>query len=412
MSVLDKLDRQYEHLKREIILLKPTVHRRRQALLKNWLNKLDEPTTIETWQRLRNTYAKELLRQLKKEKFDFPFNKNAPEVLQNFRRRTGYKSSFRKNPLPQKVVSRPNHSAKRRLVHKAPEQDTSRLGSKIESPLKKNNSGSDRTTALNADPMSPKKPFIQLKSELDSKTTILPNDSSTVDTQTARRWRTRARQLEQVVAAQKIRINHLEEVIRSLKLQKNREIERIETFHKVKIDDLSRVQTDNLKKMKNVRDLHPAEKELISIPGNAALEFDAVLAAAKNISLSMEEKQTETIPFYTTLSQLNSYPQKSAYLQNQKEKKVRDSSRFIKTTHKSSQSGACIDKNDDQYFEYLDKFQNTMTKIVSQNKKFNLNLSVTVSNLDSNRKHDGEDDISVTTDSGLDEGRSLYLDEL
>ena len=109
MSVLDKLDRQYEHLKREIILLKPTVHRRRQALLKNWLNKLDEPTTIETWQRLRNTYAKELLKQLKKDKFDFPFNKNAPEVLQNFRRRTGYKSSFRKNPLPQKVVSRPNH---------------------------------------------------------------------------------------------------------------------------------------------------------------------------------------------------------------------------------------------------------------------------------------------------------------
>ena len=44
--------------------------------------------------------------------------------------------------------------------------------------------------------------------------------------------------------------------------------------------------------------------------------------------------------------------------------------------------------------------------------KIQLNLSVTVSNLDSNRKHDGEDDISVTTDSGLDEGRSLYLDEL
>ena len=136
--------------------------------------------------------------------------------------------------------------------------------------MKNNNQGQIEQQHLNADPMSPKKPFIQLKSELDSKTTILPNESSTVDTQTTKRWRTRARQLEQVVAAQKIRINHLEEVIRSLKLQKNREIERIETFHKVKIDDLSRVQTDNLKKMKNVRDLHPAEKELISIPGNAA----------------------------------------------------------------------------------------------------------------------------------------------
>ena len=412
MSVLDKLDRQYEHLKREIISLKPTVHRRRQALLKNWLNKLDEPTTIETWQRLRNTYAKELLRQLKTEKFDFPFNKNAPEVLQNFRRRTGYKSSFRKNPLPQKVVSRSSLYAK---MHKAPEQDTSRLGSLIEQANprpRQNESEPDRTTESNANPVSPKKPFTQLKSELDSKTSILTDDSSTIDIHTAKRWRTKARQLEQVVAAQKVRISHLEEVVRSLKLQKNREIERIETFHKVKIDDLSRVQTDNLKKMKNVRDLHPAEKELISIPGNAALEFDAVLAAAKNISLSMEEKQTETIPFYTTLSQLNSYPQKSAYLQNQKEKKVRDSSRFIKTTHRSSESVACIDKNDDQYFDYLDKFQNTMTKIVSQNKNSNLNLSVTVSNLDSNRKDDGDDYISVTTDSGLDEGRSLYLNEL
>ena len=68
-------------------------------------------------------------------------------------------------------------------------------------------------------------------------------------------------------------------------------------------------------------DLHPAEKELISIPGNAALEFDAVLAAAKNISLSMEEKQTETIPFYTTLSQLNSYPQKKAPIYKTKKEK-------------------------------------------------------------------------------------------
>ena len=90
--------------------------------------------------------------------------------------------------------------------------------------------------------------------------------------------------------------------------------------------------------MKNVRDLHPAEKELISIPGNAALEFDAVLAAAKNISLSMEEKQTETIPFYTTLSQLNSYHKKRLFTKP-KEKKFRDSSRFIKTTHKSSEAG-------------------------------------------------------------------------
>ena len=153
--------------------------------------------------------------------------------------------------------------------------------------------------------------------------------------------------------------------------------------------------------MKNVRDLHPAEKELISIPGNAALEFDAVLAAAKNISLSMEEKQTETIPFYTTLSQLNSYPQKAPIYKTKREK-VRDSSRFIKTTHKCSQSGACIDKNDDQYFEYLDKFQNTMTKITTEQKIQPQLVGYSVQP-DSNRKHDGEDDISVTTDSGLDE---------
>ena len=437
MSISDKLDRQYEHFKSKILLLKPTVHRRRQALLKNWLHKLDEPTTIETWQRLRNTYAKELLKQLLTDKFDFPFNKNAPEVLQNFRSRTRYNSSFRKNTLSQKVVSRPNLLTTRRLAHTAPEQDTSYLGSlrkQVNPSLKKNDLVPDRTTESNIRPSSIKKPFIDrqrsesVKSHKansscqenstgvtpgqDVKRNILSDESSISDTQTAKRWRTKARQLEQVVAAQRIRIDHLEEVIRSLRLQKNREIERIETFHKVKIDDLSRVQTDNLKKMKNVQDLHPAEKELLSVPGNTALEFDAVLAAAQNIKLSAEEEKVETIPFYTTLSQVNSYPQESVYLQNQKHAKARDSILFSETTYKSSESEAPRDKNHDQYFEYLSKFQNTMTKIVSENKNSNINLSVTVSNLDINTTHDEKDDNSVTIDSDLDEGRSLYINEL
>ena len=245
MSISDKLDRQYEHCKRKILLLKPTVHRRRQALLKNWLHKLDEPTTIETWQRLRNTYAKELLKQLKTDKFDFPFNKNAPEVLQNFRSRTRYNSSFRKNTLSQKVVSRPNLLTTRRLAHTAPEQDTSYLSSlrkQVNPPPKNNDLVLDITTESNIRPSSSKKPFIDrqrsdsvkshkanssyqenstgITPEQDVKKSILSDESSIADIQTAKRWRTKARQLEQVVAAQRIRIDHLEEVIRSLRSQK------------------------------------------------------------------------------------------------------------------------------------------------------------------------------------------------
>ena len=53
----------------------------------------------------------------------------------------------------------------------------------------------------------------------------------------------------------------------------------------------------------------------------------------------MEEKQTETIPFYTTLSQLNSYPQKSAYLQNQKEKKLKILVVFLKRRIEAVKAG-------------------------------------------------------------------------
>ena len=78
MSLSHKLDHEYETIRKRIIKLKPNIHRRRQVRVKNWLKKLDEPTTVLTWQRLRNKYAKNLVKQMTTEKdFSFPFNKNA-----------------------------------------------------------------------------------------------------------------------------------------------------------------------------------------------------------------------------------------------------------------------------------------------------------------------------------------------
>ena len=58
MSLSHKLDQEYETTRKKIVKLKPNIHRRRQVRVKNWLKKLDEPTTVLTWQRLRNKYAK------------------------------------------------------------------------------------------------------------------------------------------------------------------------------------------------------------------------------------------------------------------------------------------------------------------------------------------------------------------
>ena len=65
--------------------------------------------------------------------------------------------------------------------------------------------------------------------------------------QSTKRWRTKAMQLEKIVAGQKIRIIHLEQELKYLKAGQSREIERLEKFHEVQIDDLIRVQTNNLK---------------------------------------------------------------------------------------------------------------------------------------------------------------------
>ena len=64
MSLSHKLDHEYETTRKKIVKLKPNIHRRRQVRVKNWLKKLDEPTTVLTWQRLRNKYAKNLVFEL------------------------------------------------------------------------------------------------------------------------------------------------------------------------------------------------------------------------------------------------------------------------------------------------------------------------------------------------------------
>ena len=409
MALPGKLDEEYENLKKKITKLIPNIHRRRQVLVKNWLKKLDEPTTIETWQRLRNKYARNLVHQLSHHSdFTFPFNKNAPEVLKNFQ--TGSNVCYSNGKSNHKIVTRAN---KRQSYH----MENTKHNNDINDKIHKNDNSiiTNQQTESQKDKIKTKQSYRSTKpayiETLYGKTKLKhstnarnnysnehkskqhqsrqyeveeissdsknnfgnvedtdSNDNSEKNSN-VKRWRTKAMQLEKLVIAQKVRINHLEEEVKCLKSEKSREIERLENFHKVRIDDLSRIQTKNLKKLKDIQELHPAEKELISIPGNAAFEFDAVLLAAKSVPLNQHEEKTEIGSFFTTLSQTD-------LGNNSNNNKDESSRKHIKPTNKY--------ETQKDYFNYLDRFQQTMNKIVSECKASNVNLSVTMNGLKTN----------------------------
>ena len=80
-----KHDKEYEAIKLKINALMMDQKRGQQALVRNWLRKLNEPTTVSVWKRLRNKYALSLLNQMEKRvaPFQEPFNKNPPSQLEN-----------------------------------------------------------------------------------------------------------------------------------------------------------------------------------------------------------------------------------------------------------------------------------------------------------------------------------------
>jgi hypothetical protein len=392
MALPGKLDEEYENLKKKITKLIPIIHRRRQVLVKNWIKKLDEPTTIETWQRLRNKYARNLENQLShNSKLTFPFNKNAPEVLKNFQPGSNVYYSNRKSN--QNIATRTN---KRQSYHMENTKHNNEAESqKNEKKTKQNNRNTKSAytetlgtkTKLNHR-TNPRNNYLDEytskqhqsrhheaeetssdnKNNFGSIEDTNSNDNSEKNSN-VKRWRTKAIQLEKLVIAQKVRINHLEQEVKCLKSEKSREIERLEKFHKVRIDDLSRIQTKNLKKLKDIQELHPAEKELISVPGNAAFEFDAVLLAAKSVPLNQHEEKTEIGSFFTTLSQTD-------LANNTNNNKDAPCRKHLKPTNKYERQK--------DYFNYLDRFQQTMNKIVSECKASNFNPSVTMNGLKTN----------------------------
>ena len=445
MSLSHKLDHEYETTRKKIVKLKPNIHRRRQVRVKNWLKKLDEPTTVLTWQRLRNKYAKNLVKQMTTEKdFSFPFNKNAPDVLKNFQAESKVKYQKKhcrkhihlgnnrmvNNNSNTRNITKNNeghrNSQEEHHIHssyletlgemsKANHHDTNNSNyrhSHSQHETHNHQQSHNYRRSDNIEDKSNNNYYLQQTHEMKDDNSNIQNQFTSTKNiiieQSTKRWRTKAMQLEKIVAGQKIRIIHLEQELKYLKAGQSREIERLEKFHEVQIDDLSRVQTNNLKKLKEVQELHPAEKELISMPGNAMFEFDAVLSAAKSIPLNQHEEKNEAKSFYTTLSQINlnkndkTDNKKKQYSTNRNYKadtiqvalNRKGLQSFIAPNEMNDKDAAVLlnkQPNELDYFNYLDKFQQSMKQIVLENKTNSLNLSVTMNSLNNGHKNNYEE---------------------
>ena len=144
------------------------------------------------------------------------------------------------------------------------------------------------------------------------------------------------------------------------------------------------------------------------MPGNAMFEFDAVLSAAKSIPLNQHEEKNEAKSFYTTLSQINlnkndkTDNKKKQYSTNrnynadtiQVALNRKGLQSFIAPNERNDKDAAVLlnkQPNELDYFNYLDKFQQSMKQIVLENKTNSLNLSVTMNSLNNRHKNNYEE---------------------
>jgi hypothetical protein len=278
----NKRDREYETLKTLILEKNVSLKRTRQAIVRNWVKKLDEPTTVLVWKRLRNTYAQALLGQMDLPNFREPFNKNPPAQLGNF-------STHGKGVSRKKVAKKASNSEEKGLL-KTPTSTPKRMGNgSAASPYARNapqgkrdgegyaTSPSEKSPSRRAEKSNGKQtPGSRVK--ITSLGLLTPADKKYMhDAQALKeekvqleemhevsisKLKAKILQLETLISAQKARIEFLERESKDIKSHGKIELERNQSFFEARLKRMKSEHEQEKMRLAPAVQLHPAEIEL------------------------------------------------------------------------------------------------------------------------------------------------------
>lgn len=267
-----KHDKEYEAIKLKINALTIDQKRGQQALVRNWLRKLNEPTTVSVWKRLRNKYAHSLLNQMEKKvaSFQEPFNKNPPPQLENI----SFLRSTKKRPVSDSTRPRDTIPLKTSTSETSEAVISRKKATEVQSP------------GISAEPTEaqrtpPKRKQVSVKSlglttiadkKVLQQTKLLKEEKTKLEEELARleektdairnKWKAKAMQMQVVLDAQKVRIEFLERDNAELRASAKYDKERSEMFFKAEIRRLKKKHQAEINTLPKNKQLHPAEIEL------------------------------------------------------------------------------------------------------------------------------------------------------